>query len=52
VARIYARAFPRVSVGGNDWDDQREGGPNPALTHNLPGWLLPELREKGRSFRL
>lgn len=29
--------------GGRAGDVHTEGGPNPRLTHNLPGWLLREL---------
>jgi hypothetical protein len=32
-----------ASSGGSDLEDHREGGPNPALTRNLPGWLLREM---------
>jgi hypothetical protein len=36
--------FGVICVGsGTDRDVQTEGGPNPRLTHNLPGWLLREL---------
>jgi hypothetical protein len=41
------RAIGVVAVSrgaGSDLDDHREGGPNPALTRNLQGWLLRELK--------
>jgi hypothetical protein len=32
-----------TSGGGTDLDKHIEGGPNPRLVNNLPGWLLRQL---------
>src|SRR5262249_16128890 len=34
--------------GGPDLDSSTEGGPNPSLVGNLPGWLLKELADAAR----
>jgi hypothetical protein len=33
-----------VSAGGGTNGERWPSGPNPRLVHNLPGWLLKELR--------
>jgi len=38
-----------LSGGGLDEDSHTEGGPNPRLTHNLPGWLLRSLGLMGEA---
>lgn len=51
IVNINGRAIGVVctSGGGTDLESHTEGGPNPRLTRNLPGWLLRQATRAPRA---